>query len=572
MKKLFIVTVGLFMVACQGSIDRSVDGDLISTGRPIIDGTPDYDHPATVALTQNTSGNYFCSGTLIADNVVLTAAHCTESFSPSQIYIFFGNSVYESGTYRSVSDIKIHPNWNSYSLDGDISLVFLSSSAPAGYDPVAPLPASMGLSSADVGETLVFSGFGQTETGSSGVKLKASGTIGNVCTTSNDCSMGSYEVKSGAIGYYQQTGGPCFGDSGGPAYIMRNGQEYVGGVTSYGDQNCAYYGVSTSASYYADWIESYVNVPDVEDCENGLDDDGDGQVDCADADCASHPACVVPDEICDNGIDDDGDGQVDCADGDCNGHPSCTVPVEDCDNGADDDGDGQVDCADADCAAHPSCQDPGELIELQNGVAIANLDGNDQEWVHFGIQIPDNAIDLVIRITGGDGDADLYTLAGTQPDRTNYDCRPYRWGNEETCTFDSPVAGWTYISLHAYSAFSGVTLVASFEVESDTDDGIPVVDIGDSFGDLYAARGEWIYGKIYIPAGTAKLTVVISGGSGDADLYLQAGALPTKTEYDCRPYRWGNNETCSISNPPAGYMYLGLQAYSAFSGVDLDIY
>jgi hypothetical protein len=62
----------------------------------------------------------------------------------------------------------------------------------------------------------------------------------------------------------------------------------------------------------------------VEICDNGIDDDGDGQIDCADGDCATDPACNTSPEICNNGIDDDGDGQIDCADGDCATAPNCT--------------------------------------------------------------------------------------------------------------------------------------------------------------------------------------------------------------------------------------------------------
>jgi len=69
-------------------------------------------------------------------------------------------------------------------------------------------------------------------------------------------------------------------------------------------------------------------------CNNNLDDDGDGLVDCRDGDCGSK-FC----EICDNGMDDDGDGFVDCYDKECNldihcsefflGHDAqCEVPPE----------------------------------------------------------------------------------------------------------------------------------------------------------------------------------------------------------------------------------------------------
>lgn len=53
-------------------------------------------------------------------------------------------------------------------------------------------------------------------------------------------------------------------------------------------------------------------------CNNGLDDDGDGDVDCADKDCADHAAvCVKQPEICDDGIDNDRDDFVDKDDSDC---------------------------------------------------------------------------------------------------------------------------------------------------------------------------------------------------------------------------------------------------------------
>jgi hypothetical protein len=65
-------------------------------------------------------------------------------------------------------------------------------------------------------------------------------------------------------------------------------------------------------------------------------------------------------EICDNGTDDEGDGQTDCDDLDCASDPNC-VPTEDCDNFVDDDGDGALDCSDTDCAADFACALPGEL-------------------------------------------------------------------------------------------------------------------------------------------------------------------------------------------------------------------
>ena len=73
-----------------------------------------------------------------------------------------------------------------------------------------------------------------------------------------------------------------------------------------------------------------------------------------------------------------------------------------------------------------------------------------------------------------------------------------------------------------------------------------------------------------VPAGTTQLVVAISGGTGDADLYVRAGAAPTTTTYTCRPYLSGNAETCTIANPTAGTTYYwNVRAYSAFSGINL---
>ena len=112
-------------------------------------------------------------------------------------------------------------------------------------------------------------------------------------------------------------------------------------------------------------------------CDNGVDDDLDGQMDCADTDCNGLPCglnclCIggkKGEAVCDNGVDDDEDGTpttnlTDCADSDCDGK-SCgagcvciggTKGEGDCGNGVDDDGDGVgtpptlTDCADPDCA------------------------------------------------------------------------------------------------------------------------------------------------------------------------------------------------------------------------------
>ena len=107
-----------------------------------------------------------------------------------------------------------------------------------------------------------------------------------------------------------------------------------------------------------------------EDCDNSVDDDQDGDIDCADDDCSeAFGLCVqalytMPFEsYCDDEVDNDLDGRVDCADPDCiefgycAGYPGQGDPLreQNCTDQVDEDDDGDTDCADSDCAGHPVC-------------------------------------------------------------------------------------------------------------------------------------------------------------------------------------------------------------------------
>ncbi|GAB3381965.1 M4 family metallopeptidase [Lysobacter fragariae] len=92
--------------------------------------------------------------------------------------------------------------------------------------------------------------------------------------------------------------------------------------------------------------------------------------------------------------------------------------------------------------------------------------------------------------------------------------------------------------------------------------GVTVTGIG-------ASTGGYAKYKLDVPAGATNLTFTISGGTGDADMYVKFGSAPTDTVYDCRPYVSGNAETCTFAAPSAGTYYVNLKAYSTFSGVSL---
>ncbi|MBX3712525.1 MAG: proprotein convertase P-domain-containing protein [Lysobacter sp.] len=92
--------------------------------------------------------------------------------------------------------------------------------------------------------------------------------------------------------------------------------------------------------------------------------------------------------------------------------------------------------------------------------------------------------------------------------------------------------------------------------------GVPVTGLG-------ASTGNSLNYTMVVPSGASNLTFTISGGTGDADLYVKFGSAPTDTVYDCRPYLGGNAETCTFAAPQAGTYYVRVKAYSTFSGVSL---
>ncbi|WNG18004.1 M4 family metallopeptidase [Cystobacter fuscus] len=86
---------------------------------------------------------------------------------------------------------------------------------------------------------------------------------------------------------------------------------------------------------------------------------------------------------------------------------------------------------------------------------------------------------------------------------------------------------------------------------------------------LSAATNASLSYSLSVPANKAP-TFEISGGTGDADLYVRAGAAPTTTTYDCRPYKTGNAEVCDLAaKTTTTTFYVLVRAYSSFSGVTL---
>ena len=128
----------------------------------------------------------------------------------------------------------------------------------------------------------------------------------------------------------------------------------------------------------------------IERANDGIDNDGDRRIDCADSDAVGQTGlcgeiCEQPEMNCSDGFDNDGDGKIDCNDDDCaddqscveigrtrctdeegfihcdnpecSHDPACTETGFECSDFQDNDLDGLIDCEDPDCLGEPGPSD-----------------------------------------------------------------------------------------------------------------------------------------------------------------------------------------------------------------------
>lgn len=200
---------------------------------------------------------------------------------------------------------------------------------------------------------------------------------------------------------------------------------------------------------------------------------------------------------------------------------------------------------------------------LTKGVTVTGLSAATGSEIVYTMAVPAGATNLTFNLSGGTGDADMYVKFGSAPTDSSYDCRPYKSGNAESCSFASPSAGTYYVRLKAYSAFSGVSLVGDYTAGGGGGGGTTTVNLPS------VAKGSWSSTYLLDVAAGKTATISIAGGTGDADLYVRAGSAPTTSSYTCRPYKTGNAETCTLTPTGNTTYYIRVYAYSAFSGVTL---
>ncbi|MCC6765351.1 MAG: trypsin-like serine protease [Deltaproteobacteria bacterium] len=198
----------------------------------IVNGVLSADHPSVGALlrgsTPNDAGTW-CSGTLIGCSTFLTAGHCVEGRSPSELFVYLPHA----GIFP-VASIAQHPGYDFPAAD--VAVVKLATPVEG----VAPTAIETS-SAPPFGTPGTIVGYGRAGDPLYDYGLKRAGSVVTAsCTTipapgSNSTSVcWDFTEPKGAPGTDSNT---CNADSGGPLFVDLGGGARVAGITSGGSSS-----------------------------------------------------------------------------------------------------------------------------------------------------------------------------------------------------------------------------------------------------------------------------------------------------------------------------------------------
>ena len=282
-----IIASAIAAVACFAAAacsEAPAEGD-----DPIVGGIPEPGYYSVPMMTFP-AGNS-CSGTMIGERTVLTAAHCvyrTLEVGGTGGEAYFGQTQESAEETVGIAQLAVHPAYHPDDpFNYDVALVRLAY-APTGAPPMpmhtAPVPNSW------LGSDVKAVGFGYSDPDVlvGGVKHSVELTIDGITPIH--------------IGYGNEFANTCFGDSGGPLFMEIDGVEMILGTTSFGRGRCTGMSHAVRTDVYLDWVHEILDA-----WEGECAFDGECRTDCPrspDPDCdpcgfnGQCVACLKTDSDC----------------------------------------------------------------------------------------------------------------------------------------------------------------------------------------------------------------------------------------------------------------------------------
>jgi len=218
-------------------------------------GAPSADGLGRNVVTIVGSRGNFCSGTMIAPNIALTAAHCVPNGSTYKIVEY---DAQRTPQLRDITQVATHPQFNlqtmlAHRATADVALLRVASPIAAARQPP---PLGTPLAGLSAGSRFAVAGIG--------VSVRGDGKSGGVVRAANLIATGkpgTLQIRLiDPVAEGKREGlGACTGDSGGPVFEDQQGRAVVIGVVSWstgpnGTAGCGGMTGVTPLSLYRDWI------------------------------------------------------------------------------------------------------------------------------------------------------------------------------------------------------------------------------------------------------------------------------------------------------------------------------
>ena len=202
-----------------------------------------------------TDGNFICTGSIIAQDIVVTAAHCTAA-QAENLRIVFSRQMPDdlttvTDTVHDIYGFVANPGWQGEQSTGadqhDIAIIRFKGNLPSGYHAAALLSDSVTLTK---GESVTLAGYGITS---------ASPQTGAGLLRKVDVQILKKLGKTEEVLDQTEGAGACHGDSGGPAFVTVDGKLLLWGVTNRGypdnaPDDCVHESVYTRITAYTAFV------------------------------------------------------------------------------------------------------------------------------------------------------------------------------------------------------------------------------------------------------------------------------------------------------------------------------